>query len=60
MPLIISANAAARIIAKGINSNKFEISFPIPMYLIMKGLQTLPNFMSNFISSLVKKGTDKI
>jgi short-subunit dehydrogenase len=60
MPLIISANTAARIIAKGINSNKFEISFPIPMYLIMKGLQTLPNFMSNFISSLVKKGTDKI
>lgn len=61
MPLIISANAAANIIAKGIlSSKKFEISFPLPMYLIMKGLQTLPNFLSNFISSLVKKGTDKI
>jgi short-subunit dehydrogenase len=61
MPLIISANAAASIITKGIlSSKKFEISFPLPMYLIMKGLQTLPNFLSNFISSLVKKGTDKI
>ena len=45
MPLIISANAAASIITKGIlSSKKFEISFPLPMYLIMKGLQTLPNF----------------
>ncbi len=60
MPLIISASSAASIISKGLNSNRFEISFPIPMYLIMKGLQTLPNFISNYISSLVKKGTDKI
>lgn len=61
MPLIISASSAASIIAKGmVSSKKFEISFPLPMYLIMKGLQTLPNFISNYISSLVKKGTDKI
>ena len=61
MPLIISASSAASIIAKGMESSKkFEISFPLPMYLIMKGLQTLPNFISNYISSLVKKGTDKI
>jgi len=60
MPLIISANTAASIISKGLDSDRFEISFPIPMYLIMKGLQTLPNFISNYISSLVKKGTDKI
>jgi short-subunit dehydrogenase len=60
MPLIISANSAASIISKGLDSDRFEISFPIPMYLIMKGLQTLPNFISNYISSLVKKSTDKI
>ena len=61
MPLIISASSAASIIAKGmVSSKKFEISFPLPMYLIMKGLQTMPNFISNYISSLVKKGTDKI
>ena len=60
MPFIISSNKAADIIERGIFSKKFEITFPLPMYLIMKGLQTLPNFISNYISSLVKKGTDKI
>ena len=59
MPLMISANSAASIISKGLESDRFEISFPIPMYLIMKGLQTLPNFLSNYISSLIKKSTDK-
>ena len=60
MPFIISSNKAADIIERGMFSKKFEITFPFPMYLIMKGLQTLPNFISNYISSLVKKGTDKI
>ena len=60
MPFIISSNKAADIIERGIFSKKYEITFPLPMYLIMKGLQTLPNFISNYISSLVKKGTDKI
>ena len=60
MPLIISADSAASIIAKGMGSSKFEISFPLPMYLVMKGLQTLPNFISNYISALVKKGADRI
>ena len=60
MPFIISSNKAADIIERGMFSKKFEITFPLPMYLIMKGLQTLPNFISNYISSLVKKGTDKI
>ena len=59
MPFIISSNKAADIIERGIFSKKFEITFPLPMYLIMKGLQTLPNFISNYISSLVKKSTDK-
>ena len=60
MPFIISSNKAADIIEMGIFSKKFEITFPLPMYLIMKGLQTSPNFISNYISSLVKKGTDKL
>ena len=60
MPFIISSNKAADIIERGMFSKKFEITFPLPMYLIMKGLQTLPNFISNYISSLIKKGTDKI
>ena len=60
MPFIISATAAARIIAKGMETKKFEITFPLPMYLVMKILQTLPNVVSNYISSLVKKGTDRI
>ena len=60
MPFIISANSAARIIAKGMETNKFEITFPLSMYLVMKMLQTLPNLISNYICSLVKKGTDRI
>jgi len=60
MPFIMDASKAAEIILKGMNSKRFEISFPFPMYLVMKGLQTLPNFISNYFASLVKKGTDKI
>ena len=60
MPFIIGADSAARIISKGMRSNKFEITFPISMYLIMKMLQVLPNLISNYICSLVKKGTDRI
>ena len=60
MPFIIEADSAARIISKGMLSNKFEITFPISMYLVMKMLQVLPNLISNYICSLVKKGTDRI
>ena len=60
MPFIIGADSAARIISKGMRSNKFEITFPISMYLVMKMLQVLPNLISNYICSLVKKGTDRI
>ena len=60
MPFIIGADSAARIISKGMRSNKFEITFPISMYLVMKMLQILPNLISNYICSLVKKGTDRI
>jgi len=60
MPFIIEADSAARIISKGMRSNKFEITFPISMYLIMKMLQILPSLISNYICSLVKKGTDRI
>ena len=60
MPFIIGADSAARIISKGMISNKFEITFPISMYLVMKMLQVLPNLISNYICSLVKKGTDRI
>ena len=57
MPLIISADSAASIIAKGMGSKKFEISFPLPMYIAMKYLQILPNFISNYICSVIKKNT---
>ena len=60
MPFIIEADSAARIISKGMRSNKFEITFPISMYLVMKMLQILPNLIGNYICSLVKKGTDRI
>ena len=60
MPFIISSNKAADIIERGMFSKKFEISFPLPMQTTMKLLQILPNFISNFICSLVKKRTDRI
>jgi len=60
MPFIIGADSAAKIIIKGMNSKRFEITFPFSMYLVMKILQVLPNLISNYICSLVKKGTDRI
>ena len=40
-----------------IYSKKYEITFPLPMYIIMKCLQILPNFISNYICSVIKKTT---
>ena len=42
MPFLISADEAVAAIAKGLDSNKFEIAFPRPMALMMKFLRYLP------------------
>jgi short-subunit dehydrogenase len=60
MPLIISADSAASIIAKGMDSNKFEISFPIANVFSYERIANIAKFISNYISALVKKGADKI
>jgi len=57
MPFIMSSEKAAKIIINGIYSKKYEITFPLPMYIIMKCLQILPNFISNYICSVIKKTT---
>lgn len=55
MPFIMSSEKAAKIIINGINSKKYEITFPLPMYIIMKCFQILPNFIGNYIGSVIKK-----
>ena len=42
MPFRIEADAAARIIADGLDSRRFEIAFPTAFALIMKALRILP------------------
>ncbi len=52
MPFIISASKAAQIIIKGLNSKKYEISFPLVTRIIMVSLSIMPHFIYNF---LIKK-----
>ena len=52
MPFIISASKAAQIIIKGLNSKKYEISFPLVTRIIMVSLSIMPNFIYNL---LIKK-----
>lgn len=42
MPFLISAEAAARAIADGIEKDKAEIVFPFPMMLLMKAVRLVP------------------
>lgn len=42
MPMIIEAEDAARVIAKGLNSGAFEIHFPRKFTLLMKMMRALP------------------
>ena len=42
MPFLVSADTAARCIVAGLNSNRFEISFPRRMTYLMKILRLLP------------------
>ena len=45
MPFLISASAAADLIVKGLNSSKFEISFPLPFSILMKFLRLCPDWI---------------
>ena len=55
MPMIISADQAARYIVKGLNSKKFEVHFPKKFSLILKLLNLLPTKLFNKIArSLVE------
>jgi len=55
MPMIISANQAAKYIDNGLNSKKFEVHFPKKFSLILKVLNFLPTKLFNKIArSLVE------
>lgn len=54
MPFLVDVDQAARIIVKGLATNKFEIVFPRPMALIMKILRFLPDVLYFW---LIKQGT---
>jgi short-subunit dehydrogenase len=54
MPFLIDADQAARIISKGLKSEKFEIVFPWAMALMMKILRVLPN---RLYFALIKSST---
>lgn len=49
MPMIISARDAAKIIIKGLKSNKSLIIFPKTLYYLVQIFKFLPRFMQDFI-----------
>ncbi|MDX2073341.1 MAG: SDR family NAD(P)-dependent oxidoreductase [Alphaproteobacteria bacterium] len=48
MPLLMSADKAARIIAIGLAKNKGRIAFPLSLYLPLWWLTSLPNALGDF------------
>ena len=49
MPLLMSADKAARIIVRGLARNKARIAFPLPIILSMLFLAALPQDFGNFL-----------
>lgn len=55
MPMMISAETAAKAIAKGLVSKSFEIHFPKKFTFIMKFLRILPNVLYFKIGEMMRK-----
>ena len=57
MPMLMDADKAARIIRKGLASNRSRIAFPGPIYALVWLLQTLPPSLTDrLIQRLPEKG----
>lgn len=55
MPFIISAEESAKRIAAGLKKKKANIAFPLPVFLIMRLLQSLPDQLVAYIMKKVIK-----
>jgi len=55
MPFLIEASDAANIIVRKVNMGKVYISFPIPIYIIAKGLSLLPWAIRDLILSIAPR-----
>lgn len=55
MPFLMEADAAAKIIRKGIEKGKARIAFPWPMYLMARLIAALPLCIGDFILGLAPK-----
>lgn len=53
MPMLLSADNAASIIAKGLRANKSRIAFPLPLYLLMLFMSALPQVISDKLFSML-------
>ncbi|WP_025900161.1 SDR family NAD(P)-dependent oxidoreductase [Sneathiella glossodoripedis] len=56
MPFLLDVEKAASLIRKGIQSDRFEIAFPLPFVLILKTIRLLPYRLS---LSLIRRMTTK-
>lgn len=53
MPFLLQPEEAANLIKEGVSKRKAYIAFPLPMYIISKGISMLPRAIGDFILSLV-------
>lgn len=51
MPFIMTPEAAARVIVKGLRSGKFEIAFPLRLVWILKTLSVLPHSLRFYLTA---------
>ncbi len=58
MPFIIPVGLAAYKIIKNVEKNKMIIAFPLPLYLLVKIINILPNVILRYINSILSKDLD--
>jgi len=56
MPFIISADAAARFIRRGLAANRARVAFPLPMYALVRLMAALPRILVDpFMANMPRK-----
>lgn len=55
MPLLMTPEQAARIIHKGLRTNRARIAFPLPLYALVRVLTALPQPLLDFIAAWMPK-----
>ena len=55
MPFLMTSEKAANIIYEGLQKEKYEITFPLPMMILFKALRILPRSIYFWVVKIITK-----